>query len=111
MWFYFRSDEFFKTVAHLTDTLLPNRDRATSLRKLLDQREGSDATTQYKLPFNRAHRTELPYFHWLELPENKRRFKEFGVAMTGTRSWEIMENIIDSASSSMRPVTLHWGFG
>ena len=108
---HFRSDEFLKTVAYLTDTLLPNKDRATSLRELLDQREGSDATTQYKLPFNLAHRTEMPYFHWLELPENKRRFKEFGVAMTGTRSWEIMENIIDSASWLMRPFALFLRIG
>ena len=108
---HFRSDEFLKTVAYLTDTLLPNKDRATSLRELLDQREGSDATTQYKLPFNLAHRTEMPYFHWLELPENKRRFKEFGVAMTGTRSWEIMENIIECTLRFMRFVAFLVGFG
>ncbi|KAI1791339.1 S-adenosyl-L-methionine-dependent methyltransferase [Ganoderma leucocontextum] len=91
-----KSDEFFKSVAHITDTLLPNRDRATSLRKLLDQREASESAPGYKLPFNLAFRTELPYFHWLELPENKRRLKEFGVSMTGTRSWEVVENIIET---------------
>ena len=94
-----RSDEFFKAVVHITDTLLPNKVRATSLRTLLDQREASEPPIQYKVPVNLAFRTEVPYFHWLELPENKRRLKEFGLAMTGTRSWEIVENIIESALS------------
>ena len=94
-----RSDEFFKAVVHITDTLLPNKVRATSLRTLLDQREASEPPIQYKVPVNLAFRTEMPYFHWLELPENKRRLKEFGLAMTGTRSWEIVENIIESALS------------
>lgn len=82
----------------MTDALLPNRERAVSLRKLLDHRGGSDTAVnvKYKTPFNLTFRTELGYFEWLELPENKTRLREFGVAMTGTRPWEVVENIIDS---------------
>ncbi|TBU24980.1 S-adenosyl-L-methionine-dependent methyltransferase [Dichomitus squalens] len=91
-----KSDDFFKSIAHMTDALLPDRERAISLRKLLYRRGQSDSATnvKYKTPFNLAFRTELGYFEWLELPENKTRLRDFGVGMTGTRPWEIVENII-----------------
>ena len=54
---------------------------------------------KYKTPFNLAFRTELGYFDWLELPENKSRLAEFGRAMTGARAWEISENIITGVYS------------
>ena len=36
-----------------------------------------------KTAFNRAFRTELSMFDWLNLPENKRALKTFSMAMPG----------------------------
>ncbi|KAH9894797.1 S-adenosyl-L-methionine-dependent methyltransferase [Cubamyces lactineus] len=87
-------DEFLKAVAHLTDQLLPTRERARTLRAILDKDHKGALPEKYKTPFNLAFRTELGYFDWLELPENKSRLAEFGRAMTGARAWEISENIV-----------------
>ncbi|KAI0666641.1 S-adenosyl-L-methionine-dependent methyltransferase [Trametes maxima] len=92
----FVGDEFLKSVAHLTDQLLPTRERSVTLRKLLDEDRKTPLPPTYKTPFNLAFRTELGYFDWLELPENKLRLREFGRAMTGVREWEGGENIVDA---------------
>lgn len=93
-------DDFFKSTAYMTDALLPWTERATSLRALRD-RDGADSHAsaarrepKYETPFNLAFRTELGYFDWMELPENKARLSEFGRAMTGARLWEVAENVI-----------------
>ena len=54
--------------------------------------------TRYVAPFNLAFNTQLGYFPWLELPENEGRFVRFGHAMTGTRQWEIKDQILQGAS-------------
>ncbi|KAI0682055.1 S-adenosyl-L-methionine-dependent methyltransferase [Cerioporus squamosus] len=84
-------DDFFKSTAYMTDALLPWTERATN---------GAGATSptarepKNETPFNLAFRTELGYFDWMELPENKARLSEFGRAMTGARLWEVAENVI-----------------
>ncbi|TFK84126.1 S-adenosyl-L-methionine-dependent methyltransferase [Polyporus arcularius HHB13444] len=96
-------DEFFKSSAYMADALLPWTERATSLRKL-SNKDGAGATSltvrepKYETPFSFAFRTELGYFDWMELPENKGRLAEFGRAMTGARLWEVAENVVDSAA-------------
>ena len=56
--------------------------------------------TRYIAPFNLAFNTQLGYFPWLELPENEGRFVRFGHAMTGTRQWEIKNQILQGANPS-----------
>ncbi|KAI0373557.1 S-adenosyl-L-methionine-dependent methyltransferase [Pilatotrama ljubarskyi] len=91
-----KGDDFLKSVAHMTDHLLPERERSVISRKLLDGDHNGQRPAKYKTPFNLAFRTELGYFDWLELSENKSRLAEFGRAMTGARGWEVTENIIDA---------------
>ncbi|KAI1787796.1 hypothetical protein LXA43DRAFT_682734 [Ganoderma leucocontextum] len=52
------------------------------------------AITRYVAPFNVAFNTQFGYFPWPELPENEGRFVRFGHAMTGTRQWEIKNQIL-----------------
>ncbi|KAI9059147.1 S-adenosyl-L-methionine-dependent methyltransferase [Trametes sanguinea] len=90
-------DDFLKAFSFLSDQLLPTRERAVTLHSLL----GGDSKVNkpikaYKAPFNLAFRTELGYFDWLELPQNKTRLTEFGRAMTGARGWEVSENIVNA---------------
>ncbi|KAI9451776.1 S-adenosyl-L-methionine-dependent methyltransferase [Russula earlei] len=59
------TDELFKASAYFTDALLPSLD-----------------TT-----FNLSHRTTLPYWTWLETPENSYRLARFARAMAGTEGW------------------------
>ncbi|CDO77626.1 hypothetical protein BN946_scf184946.g19 [Trametes cinnabarina] len=89
-------DDFLKAFGHLSDQLLPTRERAVTVRKLLDG-DGNDKLPKiYKTRCNLAFRTELGYFDWLELSENKARLTEFGRVMTGARGWEVSENIVDA---------------
>ncbi len=57
-----------------------------------------DAFTRYVAPLNLAFNTQLGYFPWLELPENEGRFVRFGHAMTGTRQWEIKNQILQGGT-------------
>ena len=50
-------------------------------------------------PFNKAFGTPLPDYPWLEQPGNERRLARFGHAMTGTRQWEVEENVLSGASA------------
>ncbi|KAJ2964529.1 hypothetical protein NUW54_g14236 [Trametes sanguinea] len=89
-------DDFLKAFSFLSDQLLPTRERAVTLHSLLGgDRKDTKPIKAYKAPFNLAFRTELGYFDWLELPENKTRLTEFGRAMTGARGWEVSENIVN----------------
>ena len=87
----------------MTDALLPWTERAKSLETLWGKNNpGTSATEreakeQYETPFNLAFRTQLGYFDWMELPDNRARLSEFGRAMTGARLWEVAENIIGGA--------------
>ena len=101
------TDDFAKSVAYMTDALLPHRERAVSLRKLQDSNVTPNGTgvVRYKTPFNLAFRTELGYFDWLELPENKARLSQFGRGMTGARLWEVAENIIGGTHATI-PITI-----
>ena len=87
----------------MTDALLPHMERAVSLRKLQDSNVTPNGTgvVRYKTPFNLAFRTELGYFDWLELPENKARLSQFGRGMTGARLWEVAENIIGGTHATI----------
>ncbi|EJF57429.1 S-adenosyl-L-methionine-dependent methyltransferase [Dichomitus squalens LYAD-421 SS1] len=76
----------------LTYWALPDK---RSLRRT-DTTEGQVA--RYGAPFNLAFNTQLGYFPWLELPENEDRFVRFGHAMTGTRQWEIKNQILQGFS-------------
>lgn len=98
-----RTDEFCKAATHLTDHLLPERERTIATRTLLDGAREAAATARYQTPFNLAFRTELGYFQWLELPENTRRMTNFGRAMVAARAWEVAENIIDGQHERIYP--------
>ncbi|KAJ8475167.1 hypothetical protein ONZ51_g6741 [Trametes cubensis] len=97
-------DEAFKFMAYMTEWFLPDT-RTGSL--VLDAKGGfgsskpgtSDDTkdgapVKYVCPFNLAFDTQLNFFPWLELPENRGRLERFGHAMTGTRQWETKEGIL-----------------
>ena len=90
----------------MTDALLPWTERAKSLETLWTKNNPGPSVTereakeQYETPFNLAFRTQLGYFDWMELPENRARLSEFGRAMTGARLWEVAENIVGGALSS-----------
>ena len=80
---------------HRTDTnfdyrAAPPEDKSTSI-------SAGGQITRYVAPFNLAFNTQLGYFPWLELPENEDRFVRFGHAMTGTRQWEIKNQILQGA--------------
>ncbi|KAI0768816.1 S-adenosyl-L-methionine-dependent methyltransferase [Trametes elegans] len=87
-------DEFHKSIAHLTDQLLPTLERSVSLRRPLDRDRIVPLPPTYKTPFSLTFRTNLGYFEWLKLPENKARLVRFGRAMYGARGWEVAENFI-----------------
>ena len=95
----------------MTDALLPWTERAKSLETLWTKNNPGpsvterEATEQYETPFNLAFRTELGYFDWLELPENKARLSQFGRGMTGARLWEVAENIIGGTHATI-PITI-----
>ncbi|KAI0324800.1 S-adenosyl-L-methionine-dependent methyltransferase [Cubamyces sp. BRFM 1775] len=100
-------DEAFKFMAYMTEWFLPDT-RTGSL--VLDAKGGFDsaksgtpsevakdsdsAPVKYVCPFNLAFDTQLGFFPWLELPENRGRLERFGHAMTGTRQWETKEGIL-----------------
>ncbi|KAI0356400.1 S-adenosyl-L-methionine-dependent methyltransferase [Trametes cingulata] len=92
-------DESHKFAAYLTEWLLPGT-RAGSL--MVDAKGGpacssggapgahgsaNGAAVRYAAPFNLAFDTELYFFPWAELPENRVRLERFGHAMHGTRYW------------------------
>ena len=103
-------DEALKFISCLTEWALPDK---RSLRRTdvnfdyrAAQPEDKSAAgapegqvTRYVAPFNLAFNTQLGYFPWLELPENEDRFVRFGHAMTGTRQWEIKNQILQGATS------------
>ena len=91
-------------MAYMTEWFLPDT-RTGSL--VLDAKGGFDsskpgtsddtkdgAPVKYVCPFNLAFDTQLNFFPWLELPENRGRLERFGHAMTGTRQWETKEGIL-----------------
>ncbi|KAI0827576.1 S-adenosyl-L-methionine-dependent methyltransferase [Trametes gibbosa] len=95
-------DECAKFMCYMTEWLLPDT-RTGSL--ILDTKGGFDRTRepiakedggvgQHIAPFNLAFDTQLNFFPWLELPENRSRLERFGHAMTGTRQWETKEGIL-----------------
>lgn len=92
---FVRSDETLKSAAYLVDALLPNRGRAAALRALHSNASTPQAGATYATPFHAAFRTELGYYSWIELPENKVRLEGFGRAMANSRSWEVTENILE----------------
>ncbi|PCH41979.1 S-adenosyl-L-methionine-dependent methyltransferase [Wolfiporia cocos MD-104 SS10] len=63
-------------------------------RRREKSREDTAADHPMHAPFNLAFRTRVPYFEWLETPENAGRLKRFGRAMTGTGSWEVPGAIV-----------------
>ncbi|KAK6974529.1 O-methyltransferase-domain-containing protein [Favolaschia claudopus] len=62
------TDEIFKSMAYLTETLL-------------DRKEG-------EIPFNRAFGTDQVMFDWLHQPDNAWRLQRFGLGMAGTATTE-----------------------
>ncbi|OSC97043.1 S-adenosyl-L-methionine-dependent methyltransferase [Trametes coccinea BRFM310] len=96
-------DEAFKFMAYMTEWFLPDT-RTGSL--IVDAKGGFDSAkgeasasekkevVKYVAPFNLAFDTQLGFFPWLELPENRSRLERFGHAMTGTRQWETKEGIL-----------------
>ena len=84
-----------KRSLHRTDTnfdyrAAPPEDKSASI-------SAGGQIIRYVAPFNLAFNTQLGYFPWLELPENEDRFVRFGHAMTGTRQWEIKNQILQGA--------------
>src|SRR5260221_1799450 len=43
--------------------------------------------------FNLSHRTTLPYWTWLERPENSTRLARFARAMAGTEGWMVSTDV------------------
>ncbi|KAH9856853.1 S-adenosyl-L-methionine-dependent methyltransferase [Lenzites betulinus] len=95
-------DETAKFMTYMTEWLLPDT-RTGSLT--VDTKGGFDharepiakdagGAVHYTAPFNLAFDTQLNFFPWLELPENRNRLERFGHAMTGTRQWETKEGIL-----------------
>ncbi|CDO72696.1 hypothetical protein BN946_scf184985.g116 [Trametes cinnabarina] len=94
-------DEAFKFMAYMTEWFFPDS-RTGSL--IVDAKGGFDSAkgetssnkevVYYVAPFNLAFDTQLGFFSWLELPENRPRLERFGHAMTGTRQWETKEGIL-----------------
>ncbi|KAH9851408.1 S-adenosyl-L-methionine-dependent methyltransferase [Lenzites betulinus] len=92
-----QTDEHFKAIAYLVDQLLPERERSVTSRKLLQKTRGG-ASPPPKAPtaLSLAFSTDMGYFQWMELPENKIRLKTFGRGMFAARAVENSEHIIDA---------------
>ncbi|KAI1787144.1 S-adenosyl-L-methionine-dependent methyltransferase [Ganoderma leucocontextum] len=88
-------DECLKFISCLTEWALPEKRLTGRTDANFDYR---GAVTRYIAPFNFAFNTQLGYFPWLELPENEGRFVRFGHVMTGTRQWEIKNQILQGFS-------------
>ncbi|KAI0373418.1 S-adenosyl-L-methionine-dependent methyltransferase [Pilatotrama ljubarskyi] len=99
-----RGDESYKSVASLTEWLLPDTRTGSAMMDAkggLHRRTGCgepavessaaheppEVIVQHATPFDLAFDTNLNYFNWLELPENLVRLERFGHGMTGTRYW------------------------
>ncbi|EJD43680.1 O-methyltransferase [Auricularia subglabra TFB-10046 SS5] len=65
------TDEMFKTSAYMTEVLT---DPATAKSEEPDQ-----------TPVQRAFRTKLTYWDWMDLPENEHVLKRFGMAMVAAK--------------------------
>ncbi|CDO73947.1 hypothetical protein BN946_scf185016.g104 [Trametes cinnabarina] len=78
------TDELFKSSAYLVDCYLPS---------LSSKKEDQNPM---HAPFNVAFNTSIPYFEWLEQPENEARLRRFGPAMTGTSAWEVPGAIVSA---------------
>ncbi|KAI0324799.1 S-adenosyl-L-methionine-dependent methyltransferase [Cubamyces sp. BRFM 1775] len=94
------ADEAFKSVAYLTEWLLPDT-RTGSLTvdaKEDNERDSADYLVQIHAasPFNLAFNTKLGFFEWLELPENMRRYERFGHSMAATCQWETQGEILQA---------------
>ncbi|KAK7002289.1 O-methyltransferase-domain-containing protein [Favolaschia claudopus] len=77
------TDEIFKSMAYLTETLL-------------DPKEG-------ELPFNRAFGTDQLMFDWLHRPENSWRLQRFGLGMAGTAATEAKDAMFTGFEWSSLP--------
>ncbi|KAJ7749594.1 O-methyltransferase [Mycena maculata] len=65
------TDETFKAAAYIQDVVLkPNAENEED---------------EFNTPLNKAFNTHIDLFSWYELPENKMRFKRFGMAMDASR--------------------------
>ncbi|KAJ6586263.1 O-methyltransferase [Mycena vulgaris] len=65
------TDETFKAAAYIQDVVLN-----TDTEKAKDE---------FNTPLNKAFNTHIDLFSWYELPENKVRFRRFGMAMDASR--------------------------
>ncbi|KAH9975407.1 S-adenosyl-L-methionine-dependent methyltransferase, partial [Lactifluus volemus] len=73
------TDELFKASAYFTDALLPCPDTSLKRAPLTDPLS--------RTTFNLSQATTLPYWTWLETPENSNRLARFARAMAGTEGW------------------------
>ncbi len=69
--------------------------------------------------FNLSHRTTLPYWTWLEKPENSARLARFARAMAGTEGWMgatgtescgMLSTCLKKRDSSYQPVAIAFPF-
>lgn len=76
-----RSDYSMKAASHMPETILDPATRCSN-----------------KTAFNRAYRTDLGSFDWLNLPENAYIHRRFNMAMEGTAKmsvpWEVFEGML-----------------
>ncbi|KAI0761042.1 S-adenosyl-L-methionine-dependent methyltransferase [Trametes elegans] len=106
-------DEMFKSMAYLTEWLLPDtrvgamptvdaqgpvhpartEDEGAAAQGLLSNIAPS-ADEMHQAPFNLAFGTNQHLFEWLELPENSARLARFGHAMLSTREMETTDEIL-----------------
>lgn len=66
------------------------------MSETLSDPESADSFDVTKTPFNRALRTDLPFFAWLDRPENELALKTFGIAMLGTSNVIPKEGLLQS---------------
>ncbi|KAI0653621.1 S-adenosyl-L-methionine-dependent methyltransferase [Cubamyces menziesii] len=90
------ADEAFKSVAYLTEWLLPD----TRNESLIINAENLGHAAS---PFNLAFDTKLGFFEWLELPENSRRYERFGHSMVATCQWEAQGEILQAYPWAVLP--------
>ena len=100
-----RGDYASKVSVYLTEWLLPDT-RIGSLSVDATEGTGGDhmrehpnRKVKHATPFNLAFGTDLRFFQWLELPENRHRLIRFGHAMKGTSQWETKNEVLDGTPS------------
>ncbi|KAJ7277953.1 S-adenosyl-L-methionine-dependent methyltransferase [Mycena rebaudengoi] len=89
---YDRTSGFAALAGHLLDE--SHKASAYAFENFIDE-ETKYSGEPFHAPFNRAFNTELPFWEWIESPDQFDRFHRFGIGMQGVARMESANAILD----------------